>query len=446
MMYNILTGTPNPRHVAMNRACADAIDACQSVLRPGRTVGDVFDAHAKTLADNGFGHASLAACGYTMGAMYPPTWMDWPMVWAGNPQVLEPGMVFFLHMILLDDATGLSMCIGETAIVTSGECERVNHIRVCRSSTEPPYSPCIGLLVAARSPRALEPATRATPVAVKTIPASVREASVSPKVGPGHRSGGRAGRASDIFGAQSWCSAFAMSVNTTPSRSVGFRRSTVSPSISNRASTSRWWAAAAAARRRCSIWPGAADLPSSGEVEIEGIRTSSLDDDALTRLRRTRIGFVFQFLQLLPPLSAVENVELPLQLAGVRKARDRALEMMALTGAADLADRRPHQLSGGQMQCVAVAPGARARSEPASRRRADGAARHADRGDGVGPAAGGQETARHQHPHGHHTTRRRPSRPTAAWFSATECWSPAHPHLRDCRHPHGGHSIRPGNL
>ena len=128
MMYNILTGSPDPRQVAMNRACADAIDACQSVLRPGNTVGDVFDAHARTLAGAGFGHASLAACGYTMGAMYPPTWMDWPMVWAGNPQVLEPGMVFFLHMILLDDATGLSMCIGETAIVTDGECERVNHI------------------------------------------------------------------------------------------------------------------------------------------------------------------------------------------------------------------------------------------------------------------------------------------------------------------------------
>ena len=128
MMYNILTGTPDPLHVAMNRACADAIDACQQVLRPGNTVGDVFDAHAKTLAGAGFGHASLAACGYTMGAMYPPTWMDWPMVWAGNPQVLEPGMVFFLHMILLDDATGLSMCIGETAIVTEGSCERVNHV------------------------------------------------------------------------------------------------------------------------------------------------------------------------------------------------------------------------------------------------------------------------------------------------------------------------------
>ena len=128
MMYNILTGTPDHRHVTMNRACADAIDACLETLRPGRTVGDVFDAHARTLGEAGFGHARLAACGYTMGAMYPPTWMDWPMVWAGNPQVLEPGMVFFLHMILLDDTTGLSMCIGETAIVTRGACERVNHI------------------------------------------------------------------------------------------------------------------------------------------------------------------------------------------------------------------------------------------------------------------------------------------------------------------------------
>ena len=100
---------------------------------------------------------------------------------------------------------------------------------------------------------------------------------------------------------------------------------------------------------------GAADLPSSGEVEIEGVETSSLDDDALTRLRRTRIGFVFQFLQLLPSLSAVENVELPLQLAGVRKARPRAMRMMELAGVADLAGRHPHRLSGGQMQCVAVA-------------------------------------------------------------------------------------------
>ena len=100
---------------------------------------------------------------------------------------------------------------------------------------------------------------------------------------------------------------------------------------------------------------GAADLPSSGHVEIEGVRTSSLDDGALTELRRRRIGFVFQFLQLLPTLSAVENVELPLQLAGVRKSRGRAVEMLALVGIPELAGRQPHQLSGGEMQRVGIA-------------------------------------------------------------------------------------------
>ena len=100
---------------------------------------------------------------------------------------------------------------------------------------------------------------------------------------------------------------------------------------------------------------GAADLPTNGEVEIEGVRTSSLDDDALTDLRRHKIGFVFQFLQLLPTLNAVENVELPLQLAGVRRPRPRALGMLDRVGIADLADRHPHQLSGGQMQRVAIA-------------------------------------------------------------------------------------------
>src|SRR3989442_10795985 len=54
-----------------------------------------------------------------MGATYPPTWMDWPMLYTGNPQILGPGMVFFLHMIVLNSRTGLSMCLGETSIVTA---------------------------------------------------------------------------------------------------------------------------------------------------------------------------------------------------------------------------------------------------------------------------------------------------------------------------------------
>ena len=114
-------------------------------------------------------------------------------------------------------------------------------------------------------------------------------------------------------------------------------------------------AGAAAARRPLLNLAGAADLPTRGHVEIEGVRTSSLDDDALTELRRRRIGFVFQFLQLLPTLNAVENVELPLQLAGARRPRGRAAEMLEMVGIAALADRHPHQLSGGEMQRVAIA-------------------------------------------------------------------------------------------
>ena len=128
MMYNIVTGDLDPRHQAMHESCVDALESCQALLRPGNTVGELYAAHANAFSRGGYATASLAACGYSVGISYPPTWMDWPMIWADNPQVLEPGMVFFMHMILLDDSPGLSMCLGETAIVTQGDCERVNHM------------------------------------------------------------------------------------------------------------------------------------------------------------------------------------------------------------------------------------------------------------------------------------------------------------------------------
>ncbi|MDH3690915.1 MAG: Xaa-Pro peptidase family protein [Gammaproteobacteria bacterium] len=126
-MSVVLTGEASATQRDMFKACVDALQATEETLRPGNTVGDVFDAHAKTFIEAGYGDAYLNACGYTMGATYPPTWMDWPMFWTGNPQVLEPGMVYFLHMILLDDKTGLTMSLGETVIVTEGACEPVNN-------------------------------------------------------------------------------------------------------------------------------------------------------------------------------------------------------------------------------------------------------------------------------------------------------------------------------
>jgi Xaa-Pro dipeptidase len=126
LMYVILTGEPDDRHRRMFDACAEALDACEATLRPGNTVGEVFAAHARVLTMTGYAGHFLNACGYTMGATYPPTWMDWPMVYAGEPQALAPNMVFFLHMILLDSDTGLSMSLGETAVITETGCEPIS--------------------------------------------------------------------------------------------------------------------------------------------------------------------------------------------------------------------------------------------------------------------------------------------------------------------------------
>ena len=127
LMYVVLTGEPDARHRRMFDACAEALDACKAALRSGNMVGQVFAAHADILTKAGYAGHFLNACGYTMGATYPPTWMDWPMIYAGEPQVLAPNMVFFLHMILLDSDTGLSMSLGETAIITENGCEPISH-------------------------------------------------------------------------------------------------------------------------------------------------------------------------------------------------------------------------------------------------------------------------------------------------------------------------------
>ena len=102
---------------------------------------------------------------------------------------------------------------------------------------------------------------------------------------------------------------------------------------------------------------GGIDAPSSGSVELLGTRIDSLSDRELTRLRLTRLGFVFQRFHLLPVLTARENVELPMAEAGLgsRERRDRASELLAYVGLGHRARHRATQLSGGEMQRVAIA-------------------------------------------------------------------------------------------
>jgi ABC-type lipoprotein export system ATPase subunit len=100
---------------------------------------------------------------------------------------------------------------------------------------------------------------------------------------------------------------------------------------------------------------GAMDFPTAGEVLIDGRATGALSDAELTALRRTRIGFVFQFFQLLPTLTALENVELPLLLARAPVATETARDRLRWVGLEEKAGSLPYQLSGGQMQRVAIA-------------------------------------------------------------------------------------------
>ncbi len=102
---------------------------------------------------------------------------------------------------------------------------------------------------------------------------------------------------------------------------------------------------------------GAMDRPDSGRVVLDGRRLDSMDDDGLTRVRRAQIGFVFQLFNLLPTLSLVENIALPLLLAGTDRqaALARAHEWAGRMGLAARASHTPSQLSGGEMQRVAIA-------------------------------------------------------------------------------------------
>ena len=97
------------------------------------------------------------------------------------------------------------------------------------------------------------------------------------------------------------------------------------------------------------------DAPSTGSIVIDGTDITTLGEDALARLRGEKIGFVFQFFHLVPSLTAVENISVPMEIAGRRDAMARARQLIAEVGLADRAHHYPSQLSGGEQQRIAIA-------------------------------------------------------------------------------------------
>lgn len=120
LMRTILIGDADPMHVSMHQACLDAMEGCLDALKPGRTMGEVFDTHAKVMDAAGYHDHRMNACGYSLGATYTPTWMDWPMFYTGNPVIVEPNMIFFLHMILMNSEQHKAMSLGQTVLLTTG--------------------------------------------------------------------------------------------------------------------------------------------------------------------------------------------------------------------------------------------------------------------------------------------------------------------------------------
>ncbi len=126
MMRTLVIGKANDHQKRMHAATVEALEACETAIRPGDPMGNVYAAHAEVFDRHGFGDARMKACGYGMGAIYNPIWVDFPMFYENNPLVMNAGNVFFLHMILMDSETGHAMCWGHSVLVKDGGVERLS--------------------------------------------------------------------------------------------------------------------------------------------------------------------------------------------------------------------------------------------------------------------------------------------------------------------------------
>jgi Xaa-Pro dipeptidase len=126
IMRTHIVGRPKPLHRAYHTAAREALLACEAQLRPGRTAGEVFQAHAEVFDAHGLNRHRLNACGYALGAKFTPSWMDSPMFYEGNDFVIAESQVYFLHMILFDSDSQTAMCLGRTYLVGAGAAEPIN--------------------------------------------------------------------------------------------------------------------------------------------------------------------------------------------------------------------------------------------------------------------------------------------------------------------------------
>jgi Xaa-Pro dipeptidase len=136
LMRTVAIGKPNDTQRRMFEVTRDALAAMTEAARPGHALGKVDDAHRRVYDAAGYGALRMAACGYSLGALFRPTWMDVPpMLYSGNPLPAAPGMVLFLHAILIDAPKNLAMSLGHTVVIGPSGAEVLSRLkpeyRVC---------------------------------------------------------------------------------------------------------------------------------------------------------------------------------------------------------------------------------------------------------------------------------------------------------------------------
>jgi Xaa-Pro dipeptidase len=128
VMRTVAVGQASQRQRDMAKAAHEALLAVEATLRPGNTFGAGFDAHARVLDAAGLRPHRLNACGYSLGAVFAPNWMDWPMLYHGNPVEVAPGMVIFVHIIVVDSDSGLAICPGRTSLIGASGAEPLSRL------------------------------------------------------------------------------------------------------------------------------------------------------------------------------------------------------------------------------------------------------------------------------------------------------------------------------
>ena len=128
LMRTIPIGKAKKEHIELHEICLETLQACEGKLKIGNSVGDVFEQHRLVIDKTKYKSARLNACGYSLGATFAPSWMDWPMLYENNPVRIKKNQIFFMHMILMHSETQTAMNLGETYIVRETGCKRLGNL------------------------------------------------------------------------------------------------------------------------------------------------------------------------------------------------------------------------------------------------------------------------------------------------------------------------------